>query len=214
MKYKYTVWVPSLQKDIFATELTTRQQKELLKSTLVSNNIEFIENSNSILKENLDTEIDNLTLLDKLVILLKMRIKSIGSLMEYEFTCEHCNKRNKNKLDLIPILNKLNQFNLNLEQLKDTLIELDYDIPNIKNEQYLNQLAGPEGEQFGEAYSQYVYNTVLFFVKNIKVGDKLISFDDMSITNRQTIISQLSPNLINKAAGICNSFSSFLILLQ
>lgn len=89
-KNVYSVYVPSLKRDVLFRELNTGQEKMLIKS-VVDNpvyNTEFIFAIRQIMKENCaerDINIDDLTLIDKLAICLVMRQKSIGDEFEYVF---------------------------------------------------------------------------------------------------------------------------------
>ena len=85
MRALSTVWLPSLSKDIFISELTTRQQKEIVKSILSPFTFEFTKNSNILLREIIQSpiEIEGLTLIDKFLVLLKLRAISISDKVEY-----------------------------------------------------------------------------------------------------------------------------------
>jgi len=94
--FNYEVWVPSLNKNVMFRELTTSQQKRLIKSIIDSPiyNTEFIYTLRQILKENCSDEkinVDDLTILDKMIIAIKIRSTSISDQVEIEF--DESNKR-------------------------------------------------------------------------------------------------------------------------
>ena len=81
--------IPSLKKEIPFNEINTSQQKRLVKSVLDSPvyNTEFIYTFREILKENCQdntVNIDDLTIVDKLVLALGLRMKSIGDKIDVE----------------------------------------------------------------------------------------------------------------------------------
>ena len=85
--FAYEVWVPSLKRNVMFREINTSQQKRLIKAIIDSPvyNTEFIFTLRKIIKENcVDTSInvDDLTLLDKMMIAMKMRSVSVGDSLE------------------------------------------------------------------------------------------------------------------------------------
>jgi hypothetical protein len=91
--------IPSLKKEIPFNEINTSQQKRLVKSVIDSPvyNTEFIYTFREILKENCQDptiNIDNLTIIDKLVLALALRIKSIGENIDIEVQTKDGSKVN------------------------------------------------------------------------------------------------------------------------
>lgn len=81
--------VPSLKHEVPFNEINTSQQKRLVKSVIDSPvyNTEFIYTLREILKENCQDNtinVDNLTIIDKLVLALALRIRSIGNTVDIE----------------------------------------------------------------------------------------------------------------------------------
>jgi hypothetical protein len=81
--FSFPIYIPSLKKDVQFRQMTTAQQKSLVK-TLVNNNeqsSDFIYAIYNIIKTNCvdkDVDIDALTILDKMFICIKLRAVSIG----------------------------------------------------------------------------------------------------------------------------------------
>ena len=89
--FTYEVWIPSMKKNVPFKEISTSQQKRLLKSIIDSEvyNTEFIMALYTIIKENCTDEsvdVNDLTIIDKLVIALKMRSVSIGNEVPIKLT--------------------------------------------------------------------------------------------------------------------------------
>jgi hypothetical protein len=85
----YSVFIPSLQKSLLFKEMTTKQEKMIVKTIVDSPvyNSEFIFAIREIIKENCaeDLDVDSLTIIDKTAICLAMREKSIGEVFTYTF---------------------------------------------------------------------------------------------------------------------------------
>ena len=119
--------IPSLKRTLLFNEINTSQQKRLVKSVIDSPvyNTEFICTFREILKENCqDTEvnIDDLTIIDKLIIALGLRIKSIGNNVDIEIETKD-NKKVNVSLDIYKIL----QMALtNLQNIEPVIVEDSY----------------------------------------------------------------------------------------
>jgi hypothetical protein len=85
----YPVYIPSLKKNVMFKEMTTKQEKAIVKTIIDSPvyNSEFIFAIRDIIKENCaeELDIDSLTIIDKTAICLTMRLKSIGPTFDYTF---------------------------------------------------------------------------------------------------------------------------------
>lgn len=112
--FSFPIYIPSLKKDVQFRQMTTSQQKTLVK-TLVNNNeqsSDFIYAIYNIIKNNCvdkDVDIDTLTILDKMLICIKLRAVSIGP----DVTITIDKIRNEAK-ELIPI-------NLSLDKAYDDM---------------------------------------------------------------------------------------------
>jgi hypothetical protein len=88
-KNVYPVFIPSLQKSVLFKEMTTKQEKMIVKTIVDSPvyNSEFIFAIREIIKENCaeELDVDSLTIIDKTAICLAMREKSIGEVFTYTF---------------------------------------------------------------------------------------------------------------------------------
>lgn len=85
--YASNFWVPSLKREIRMKEMNTSQQKRLIKSIIDSPvfNTEFVFTMYEILKENcIDVDVNELTVIDKLLLALAMRITCVNNIMTAE----------------------------------------------------------------------------------------------------------------------------------
>lgn len=109
-KYASGFWVPSLQRDVRFREITTSQQKRLIKSVIDSPvyNIEFNNTMRDIFKENLaenDVDISTLTLLDKLVLCVGFRAVCIGN--QIDMVIDHNGKKVDTSVNLTELYNRI-----------------------------------------------------------------------------------------------------------
>lgn len=129
--------VVSLKKLVPFSEITTAQQKRLVKSIIDSSvyNLEFSSTMRDILRENCkdsSVNIDNLTIIDELVLALNLRIKSIGSDIDVEVTSKE-QAPIKTTLNLNDILNVINSTVNHIDSvtLQDDLFSIECGVPSI-----------------------------------------------------------------------------------
>ena len=132
--------VPSLNKTVPFNEINTSQQKRLVKSVIDSPvyNTEFIYTFREILRENCQeplVDIDSLTILDKLVLALGLRIKSIGSNVDIEIETK-ANKKVNVSLDIEKILQLAlaSVQNISNEIIEDSYFRIECNVPSIGTE--------------------------------------------------------------------------------
>lgn len=116
--FNYEVWIPSLETFVRFREMNTAQQKRIIKTIVDSSayNTEFILVLRDIIKENCvdsSVNVDELTIIDKMLIALNMRMVSIGGTIT---------------LNLKSSTGKEAEYNVDLSEIAKKF-------PNIKNEQ-------------------------------------------------------------------------------
>lgn len=224
----YSVWVPSLNKEIMFRELNTSQQKRLVKAVIDSSvyNTEFIFAMRQILNENCadkSVDIGDLTLLDKLFITLKMRSVSIGDTFEIEIAKDPASlSKVKRGISLQKIIDDAKK---TLPSITNSIISddtgaysLECSLPTIKTEyrledeirQHLSseindkkELKNIIGDTFASELAKYIN------VLNIKETDKItkINLDDLSFKNRITLIERLPAKLLNKVTDYASELN-------
>lgn len=214
--FKYPVWIPSLKKEVSFTELTTEQQKRIVK-TIVNSPLyqaEFMGVMKDVVKENCTDskiDVDKLNIIDKFFILLKMRSVSIGKQIKLE---------NKKMVDLDEILDKAKE---KVKTLKpkpvsddEGIYEILVRVPTIENEylvdiglqdnvitnideQNINvaTIKGILGETFTSEIVKYI-STV-----SIKDDDETvnINFDNMGFTDRIKILELIPTKVTEKVVA-------------
>lgn len=210
--YSYDVWIPSLGKDVSFKEMTTAQQKRIIKSIIDSPvyNSEFIKACYTIIKENCDDktiEVDKFTIIDKLLILLKMRSVSIGNEMTVKIKSkiskgtEVKSKVNLEKIytDSVKIVKNISPIVIEKDKFK-----IECSVPNILSEynieKYIQNKHGEEeiktnaqlrknvGEKFITELSKYI--------NKLTIEDTEIVFEDISWKDKINILEKLPSKIM------------------
>lgn len=194
MKFKYAIKVPSLDKNIFATEIITSQQKEYLKALLQDNNLEFTRILKQLLSETIEyDDIDSLTLLDKLIILLHLRMMSIGDKIDYEFECSECKLKIKSALHIPELIQKI----YNLGFMGDTIIthnpySVVCGLPTVGTELILetdNIISASPAEITADTLSAIYNKDLLVFIKSILINNiSPVSIDLSTLTVKERLL--------------------------
>jgi hypothetical protein len=216
IKTNFTVFVPSLHAEISFKQLTTEQLKRLLKTVVDSPiyNSEFTITLNEIIKENcLTTEVkvDELTIYDKAIIFIKMRIESISPEFTIEYTPAEISDNNlSDKNTTISLTQVLDNFLKQNIYFTEEIIQhndcaINVSIPTILTENKLEKelhkniktdLNTPEDlkELIGETF----INEVTKFITKLSIGETSVNLTDLSFKQRIKIVEKLPTNLINK----------------
>lgn len=129
------VTLPSMQK-VKIRPLTYEDEKVLLTSSRDSN----LQAANIVIERCAsNVDIDNLLLVDKLYLIMKIREISFGNEYKVTVICSNCKEENKlaielNKLNVVPLDNKEAEETINLPGIKQEAIVR---LPRVKDEVYL-----------------------------------------------------------------------------
>lgn len=174
-KYTYPVYIPSLKKDVMFKEMSTGQEKNIVKC-IVDNpihNTEFIFTIRNIIKENCaeNIDIDSLTLIDKGMICLVMRSKSIGN--EYKLSKDGVDYT----INLDDVINKLKEIEIPENKLiEDDDFDVVCGVPTIKIENELEENfkskyieSAKKPKEFMTEIETLFDIELIKYVKNIKI---------------------------------------------
>ena len=200
MNFKYTIQLPSTKANILISEITTGQQKEYLKALLQPNNYEFGLMMHSLLSENTNLEINKLTLIDKLALLLKLREMSIGDRVEYAFECETCKKHLKHSLSLVSVLGEIYKIKFPKEEI---IVHESYSaiigIPIIETELQIekDETLLKETEDTFETYNTKILRDIISFTRSIIIGGlSEIDLSSLSVAEKILVIEKLPAKFI------------------
>lgn len=226
--FGYGIWIPSLNKEVMFREITTAQQKRLVKAVIDSPvyNTEFIFAINQIIKENCieKIDIDELTILDKLFICLKMRAVSISDTLELEF--KHDEKELKRGISLNKVYEEAKEKfpveKLKTFTIKDDKYEIICGMPTLKVEYSLERELRNNTQDIEIKDIQTMRNVVgdvyitelVKFIKqiNVTVDDeqvmKIDFNDNINCRNRIAIIENIPTKVIDKVIKYINDIKT------
>lgn len=210
-KNVYPVFVPSLQRNVMFRELTTGQEKMIVKTIVDSPiyNSEFIFAIREIIKINCteDIGIDELTIIDKTAILLTMRQKSIGDVFTYTF-------KEAEKTKDIKISDYISEFEKVIIPKEVTVGNDDVQVvcayPTILTEyelekEFRSDFTELEVSNVADAriaIGTVFTNEIIKYIKTITIkredGDMILDMNDYNFTNRIVILEQLGNRVLSE----------------
>ena len=199
-----TVKVPSLGKSVTFKQISVSQQKELLKTAFdgVDGVITRATAINKIITDNCVDDVEFL-IIDKPAIMIALRIESIGSKIKID-------KQEYDLKDITPL--KKSDVKLKHKVEYDG-ITVNLKIPNLTVDTDVSNKLAKEFAKFEtpEEKVKHSLDIVVAFesakyVDKISIGDESITFDEISVHERQDIINNLplalSTKIINYIGGV------------
>lgn len=203
------IWIPSLQEFKRFSEITTRDHRILTKS--MHSDLEFIYTLNELIKEKSmeNVDINRLTLIDKYIICLYLRIFSIGNKLSLSISCPTCGVEFSHNMDInqfmesgIDVLDKVYDESIDSENFS-----VDLGIPTIGNEYDIAKHLETNKIKRGSLDSNLTHN-VISHIKSLTIKtpkQTTINFSEISIDDSIKIIKSIPITLFNK---IQNEFIS------
>jgi hypothetical protein len=219
----FETYIPSLNKNIKFKQLNTEQLKRLLKSVIDSPiyNTEFILTLNSIIKENCleEINIENLTILDKLLITIKTRIESISPEYTFNLSPEEVSEHNLHDKNFTINLNNIynsfisNNLNINAETYSLEGFKIVVDLPTIQTENTLEKelhknikLDINTPEELRNTLGDTFINELTKYIKTLVIGDTEINLHELNFKARVKIVEQLPTAAINNVLKYIESY--------
>lgn len=236
--FAYSIYVPSLDKEVMFREINTSQQKKLVKSVIDSPvfNTEFIFTLREIIKENCvdsDINIDELTIYDKLMISLYMRIYSIGNELNITAKCPDCEKLHNRLIKLNDLIESVKEkINVNsFQEIEDDskTFKIYCEIPKIKTEYELEKefrkntkIEVKDEKELRETLGNVFISELVKFISKIEITNKeenkVIEFNlkTMKFSDRVQLIERLNTKLLKKIieyiSSVKKEFDKILLL--
>lgn len=214
--------VPSLKRDVPFSEINTSQQKRLVKSVLDSPvyNTEFIYTLREILKENCQdpqVDIDSLTIIDKFILALSLRIKSIGNDIETEIQIEGENVNVTLDGSKILQLALDTVQNLNSETIQDQYYVIECSVPTISTEYKLEKELRPKPtkleidnvEEMRETIGDVFTSEIVKYINKVSIkgeNDQLIpiEWNRFSYADRIKIVETFKIGILKDILSFIN----------
>jgi len=211
----FKVFVPSLNKELNFKQISIKQLKQLLKCVIDSPvyTTEYILTINNIIKENsitLDIDISKLTILDKLLIIIKLRAESISPNFILKFTQEEIEQNNLTFKEYPINLNDIYDrfINEHLEVQSQTFIHGDVEVicnlPTIDTEDRLEQelhkntkLQITSPDELRTSLGNLFINEVTKFIQELKIKQTSIDFSILDFKTRIQIVEELPVNVLS-----------------
>lgn len=190
---KIKVDVLSTGKKIDAESLTFKQQKDIISTITdgIVGPLKFQKNLNDIIIENTNNK--ELKTIDKLLIVIQLRIDSMGSSVKIK----------ENQHDVLnSIVEKLKKVKHNLTKKITGNVEIELEIPTLVAENQVistcvDILKKEADKDVGKSLSEIYTYEITKYIKSLTVADDVINFSDISVRDRVKIVNNL-PLSINK----------------
>lgn len=215
--------IPSLKRDIPFNEINTSQQKRLVKSVLDSPvyNTEFIYTFREILKENCQDSsinIDSLTIIDKLVLALGLRMKSVGDKIEVEVQTKNGENVTAG-LEITKILQMAldNLTDIAPKTIEDSFFIIECSVPTIGIEYKLekelrNKITNIEIEDMeelrktvGDAFIGEVVKYISKITVKLPDGNIPVDWDKFNFTERIKVVETFKTGLLKSVLDYINT---------
>lgn len=190
------VWCPSLNRNIKILPLNASHQKDIIKSLM--DNPTFNSNFNisiyEILKNVVNEDIDNFTILDKKFLLLALRCYNINKFykkIDLEKFISEKSETIKHPEDISKIIDDSYEVKIGLPTLKT---EFEFETFVNNNLQTLNK---NDKNIVKQILSHIFIINIISYIKELKIKDNLIPFESLDINEKLIIGSNLPSKLIN-----------------
>jgi hypothetical protein len=211
----YSVFLPSLQKEVNFKQLNAEQFKRLIKTVVDSPvyNTEFIITINSIIKENLitpDINIEKLNTFDKLLFLIKTRCVCVSPEYTFNFTEDEIKTNNLTEEKHTINLNEnytefLKQVpNYPSKEYTHEQYSVLCNLPTLETENKLEKelhkntkLDITTPEELRTTVGETFINELSKYVETIVIKDTTFALESLNFKNRVKVIEQLPSLAIN-----------------
>lgn len=173
--YILQIYIPSQSTEWSFRPISTLQQKELSKVLLINNNRQILHIFNQVIKECADPKhnIEELTIFDKVIVLLKLRCESIGDTIDLEI------KKDDKKYDYAYSIESV--YAKFVEAFKDTKnltikhsnIIIECGLPSIQDEDFI----------LNNINDLSIYDVINFCIKKIQINEQFIKLNKEEFNN-------------------------------
>lgn len=209
----YDVFVPSLNKKIKFKGLTTKQQKDAVKTALdkAFAGISFANLTNSIINENTTEKIE-FNILDRNYILVVLRALSLSTTLT----------RETDTIDLTFVINKNTPVldNLKTRELEDGNLKISVSLPTLTKDTFVNnetkKKLSPLADNDNlpsEAVGEMYVNELVKFIDKIVINDGTqpveVIFSQLTFPQRVKVVENLPLSANTKLVTYINEVKQF-----
>jgi len=209
----YDIFVPSLNKTVKFKGLTTKQQKEAVKTALDKNitGITFSNLLNQVIIEN-STEKNKYLLSDRSYIVTALRVTSLSKTFTVDETVVDLSFVSNNKFALPE--------DLKTKEIVDDNVKISVSIPTLEKDTYVNnetrkKLAVlPDNDSFAkESIGEVFVNELVKYIDSLTIIDgqqpTTIVFNELTFEQKLQVVESLPLNINTKLVDYINSVKLF-----
>lgn len=195
LKKDFKVFIPSAKKEVTATQITLKQQKDIISTAVngVLGALQFTKAVNDLIEENIEG--DEFYTFDRVPALLALRVESLGDKIKDD---------NGEIVSLTPTLElakKSPKFKLSKKISLDS-IKIDLRLPTLKEEtivlkKCILEIDKLNTEDLSQAMGLIYIFELIKTIKAVTVEDETVDFDNLKVVDRVKIIEQLPLDLYN-----------------
>jgi len=209
----YEIFVPSLNKKVKFKGLTTKQQKEAVKTALDKNitGLTFSNLLNKIIVDN-STEKNTYLLPDRNYIVTALRVLSLSNKLQLE--------EGEVDLSFVPSFNTPLPEDFKKAELVDENVSITVSIPTLEKDSFVNnetrkKLAPlPDDENFAkESIGEVYVNELIKYIDKVSVSDganvSVVVLNDLTFDQKVQLVEKLPLNVNSKLVDYINKVKSF-----
>jgi uncharacterized CHY-type Zn-finger protein len=208
-KHLYAIHVPSLKRKILFKPVTVGQQLTLSKFSIEDSNT-FYKGMIALIQE-LSTELIDLTQiteLDKVVILAKIKKANTIKANVFTITCPYCAKKFNHSLDLDNYVKEFENAVIEDSLINVNIFDINYEvkigIPSIASILKVKE-SEEETNQLNSA------NNLVVFIKEISINNfKVDDFNTMSLSEKLSIYNELPSEILIEMATLIKDKYEFI----
>jgi hypothetical protein len=201
MKNTHLIWIPSLQTNIRFKELDNSQYRTILKNVNDESHVDFIYNLNEILKNNIvdNIEFNDLTILDRFIIIIYLKILCYGPFLELSKQCEECDNKVNVRFDLNNLLDILGS---QVDRSFRTVVShpahklnIICDLPTVRQEFEL-LLSDANNSKLKNIVDDNINKYLTGYIRGITVDSTEKRLDTLTPVERRIIVNKIPSQLI------------------
>jgi|TARA_R100001480_G_scaffold45454_1_gene58685 hypothetical protein len=207
LKKEFKVFVPSAKKEVTASQITLKQQKDIIATSVngVLGALQFTKAVNDLIIENIANK--TFYTFDRVPVLLALRVESLGDKIKNEKGEVVSLNESLEKIKKVPTFKLSNEVKINS-------INVELRIPTLEEENIIltksiQEMDKLKSEDLSKAMGLIYIFELIKSVKSVQVEDELIDFDDLKVVDRVKIVEQLPLELYDNITSFLSQFTKY-----